>query len=267
MSHPEQINSPLLAARQLKRVFRSGDGLLRSGTSETVAVDGVSLDVLPGETLGVVGESGSGKSTLARLLMRLMDPTDGRVLLDGVDITPLHGSALKPFRRRMQMIFQDPYSSLNPRLSLRRILEEPLRTHGAESSSWTKRIHTVADQVGLPREYLSRHPHELSGGQRQRTGIARALILNPDLLIADEPVAALDVSIQAQVLNLLIDLQNELGLTYLFIAHDLSVVQYISNRIAVMQNGNIVETAPARTLYQNPQQDYTRKLINSIPRL
>ncbi|UCH30515.1 MAG: ATP-binding cassette domain-containing protein, partial [Myxococcales bacterium] len=225
------------------------------------------LDVMPGETLGLVGESGCGKSTLGRLLLRLYEPTGGRVYFEGEDITGLSQSALRPFRRRMQIIFQDPYSSLNPRMTVRAALAEALRVHGLVSSrsEEEERIAALLERVGLRPEHMRRYPHEFSGGQRQRIGIARALAVSPRFIVADEPVSALDVSIQAQIVNLLGDLQEELGLSFLFIAHDLHVVEHVSRRVAVMYLGRIVELASAEQIYENPRHPYTEALLSAAP--
>jgi peptide/nickel transport system ATP-binding protein len=230
------------------------------------AVDGVSLEVRSGETLGIVGESGCGKSTLGRLLVRLHEPTSGSVHFDGQDITTLSRRQLRPFRRELQMIFQDPYASLNPRKRVGQILEDPFRIHGALSGAETKRrVRALLETVGLSADHVNRYPHEFSGGQRQRIGVARALALNPKVIVADEPVSALDVSIQAQVINLLDDLQDEFDLTYVFIAHDLGVVHHVSDRIAVMYLGVVVEVGPSDELFLQPVHPYTEALLSAIP--
>src|SRR5207244_9636337 len=230
------------------------------------AVDDVSFEIKRGETLGLVGESGCGKSTVGRTILRLYKPTSGRISFDGRDISKLREGELRPLRRRMQMVFQDPFASLNPRHSVGRIVGEPLRTHGlANRREAATRVRDLLRTVGLPADAAGRYPHEFSGGQRQRIGLARALALNPDFVVADEPVSALDVSIQAQIINLLEQLQEEFDLTYLFIAHDLAVVWHISDRIAVMYLGVIVEISPAEELYDNPLHPYTISLLSAVP--
>ena len=260
--------SPLLEVESLKVYFPITSGIvLDRHVGDIKAVDDVSLTIEQGDTLGLVGESGCGKSTLGRAILRLYEPTSGRVLFDGQDITHLKESALRPLRRRMQMVFQDPFASLNPRHSVGRIVGEPLRIHSISSrrSETGARVRELLSLVGLPPDAVGRYPHEFSGGQRQRIGVARALALNPEFLVCDEPVSALDVSIQAQIINLMEELQSEFGLTYLFIAHDLAVVRHISDRIAVMYLGKIVEVAPADDLYVNPLHPYTITLLSSIP--
>jgi oligopeptide/dipeptide ABC transporter ATP-binding protein len=259
---------PLIAADEVVKHFPVRSSAFRKGSSDELvhAVDGVSLSVYRGETLGVVGESGCGKSTLGRLLVRLHEPTSGTLTFDGTDITTLSRDELRPFRREMQMIFQDPYASLNPRKRVVQLVGDPLRIHRRGTSTEIRqRVRHLLEVVGLSPNHINRYPHEFSGGQRQRIGVARALALNPRLIVADEPVSALDVSIQAQVVNLLHDLQDEFGLTYVFIAHDLGVVRHVSNRIAVMYLGVIVEQAPADVLYESPIHPYTEALLSAIP--
>jgi peptide/nickel transport system ATP-binding protein/oligopeptide transport system ATP-binding protein len=259
---------PLIQVRGLQKHFPITRGLLISHRIGAVrAVDGIDLEVGRGETLGIVGETGCGKSTTARLIMRLLEPTSGQVLFDGQDITHVKGRRLKTIRRGMQMIFQDPYSSLNPRKTIGSIIAEPFAIHGLlkERGERKRTVQELLETVGLNPEHYNRYPHEFSGGQRQRIGVARALALKPRLLIADEPVSALDVSIQAQVLNLLRELQREFGLTLIFIAHDLSVVRHMCDRVAVMYLGKIVETGPSDPLYAFPRHPYTGALLSAVP--
>jgi peptide/nickel transport system ATP-binding protein len=257
---------PLLRVRHLKKFFPVDQRAFQRDREFVHAVDDVSFDVGKGETLGLVGESGCGKSTLARCIVRLLEPTAGEIEYDGRRIEHLSTRKLRPLRRELQIVFQDPYSSLNPRKRVGAIIGAPLRVHERTSRSERKeRVHRLLEIVGLSPEHYSRFPHEFSGGQRQRIGFARALALNPKLVVADEPVSALDVSIQAQVLNLLDDLQETFGLTYVFIAHDLSVVRHVSDRIAVMYLGKIVELAPADELYQSPVHPYTEALLSAVP--
>ena len=250
------------------KYFPVRGGILRTVRGQVRAVDGVDLEVKTGETLGLVGESGCGKSTLGRTILRLIDPTSGKIEFDGRDISQLSRLQLKPMRSQMQMIFQDPIGSLNPRMSIGQIVGEGLLVHGMRSRKQREEIvRDTLERVGLRPEYVNRYPHEFSGGQRQRIGIARALALRPKLVIADEPVSALDVSIQSQVLNLLVELKREFELTYVFIAHNLAVVAYISDRIAVMYLGKVMELAGAQELYQNPLHPYTQSLISAIPEI
>lgn len=258
--------SELLQVRNLKKYYLIRGGILPRTKHCVKAVDGVSFTVRKGETLGLVGESGCGKSTAGRSILRLIEPTDGEVLFDGVSVTNLSKEQLRQLRKDMQIVFQDPYASLNPRHTVERMLSEPLKVHGVASSAQRKRrVHQLLEVVGLSSYHAKRYPHEFSGGQRQRIGIARALMLNPKLIVADEPVSALDVSIQSQVLNLLQDLQEQFELTYLFIAHDLSVVKHISDRVGVMYLGRIVELADKDELYDKPLHPYTQALLSAVP--
>ena len=253
---------PLLVVDGLKKHFPIGKGLFRKGI-DLKAVDGVSFEVQEGETFGLVGESGCGKSTLAQTIVRLYDPTAGKILFNGRDISSLGAGQLRPIRKDIQMIFQDPYSSLDPRMTVGGIVEEPMRNFGFPNRR--ERTRELLQQVGLNAYFVNRYPHEFSGGQRQRIGIARAISVNPKLVVCDEPVSALDVSIQAQVLNLLRDLQREFGLTYLFIAHNLAVVAHISDRIGVMYLGKMAEIGPTEQITTEPKHPYTKALLSSVP--
>ncbi|MGY8823254.1 MAG: ABC transporter ATP-binding protein [Candidatus Latescibacterota bacterium] len=260
------MSRPLLEIENLKKHYPVHSGLWGKVHSWVKAVDGVSLQIREGETLGVVGESGCGKTTLGRLLLRLIEATDGRVVYQGRDLMSMGKGDMRALRRRMQIIFQDPYSSLNPRMTVGGIIGEALKIHQlVEPDQIGARIAELMDMVGLQSSYSRRYPHEFSGGQRQRIGIARALAVEPEFIVADEPVSALDVSIQAQIINLLQDLQRDLGLTYMFIAHDLSVVRHISDRVAVMYLGRIVELAERDQLYEEPSHPYTRALLSAVP--
>ena len=261
------MTEPLLQVRNLVKHFKIGGGLFGGRAGLVRAVDGVSFAIQRGETLGLVGESGCGKTTTGRCILQLERPTAGEVRFEGRELTTLGVAELRAVRRRIQVIFQDPYSSLNPRMTVGQIIGEPLAVHGIISGAAARRnrVRDLLRRVGLAPQHDSRYPHELSGGQRQRVGIARALAVEPALIVCDEPVSALDVSIQAQIINLLEDLQSEFGLTYLFIAHDLAVVRHISDRVAVMYLGKIVEISDRKTLYDDPLHPYTRALLSAVP--
>nr|MBA3534263.1 ATP-binding cassette domain-containing protein [Ardenticatenales bacterium] len=269
MSEPPQspTTKPLIRVEELRVHFPITDGILFSRQVGAVkAVDGLTFQMEHGETLGLVGESGCGKSTTGRALLQLLRPTSGKVYFQGKDLTQLKGEALRRTRSEMQMIFQDPYASLNPRMTVGKILSEPLLVHGiAKGKAAQERVEELLEIVGLDGYFIDRYPHEFSGGQRQRIGIARALAVNPDFIVCDEPISALDVSIQAQIINLLEELQTRFRLTYLFIAHDLSVVRHISDRVAVMYLGKIVELAPRERLYTTPLHPYTQALLSAVP--
>jgi peptide/nickel transport system ATP-binding protein len=261
-----ETDGALVEVKRLKKYFPINKGVMRREVARVYAVDDVTLSIARGETLGLVGESGCGKSTLGRCIVRLLEPTDGDVVFDGRSIARLRARALRPMRRQMQMIFQDPYASLNPRKRVGTIIGDPMKIHGiGDSKERKQKVEELLETVGLSPEHYNRFPHEFSGGQRQRIGVARALALRPKLIVADEPVSALDVSIQAQILNLLVSLQTQFDLTYLFIAHDLAVVRHISDRIAVMYLGVIVEVSPADELYDNPLHPYTISLLSAVP--
>ncbi len=260
---------PLLSVRNLRTWFPVYGGVLRRRTGEIKAVDDVSFDIEPGQTVGLVGESGSGKTTVGRTLVKLTPATSGEVIYGGRDILPLGETEFRPMRKDLQMIFQDPFGSLNPRMTIGAILAEPLEIHFPEMSREDRRarVAELLQLVGLPADAMGRYPHEFSGGQRQRIGIARALAVKPKFIVCDEPVSALDVSVQAQIVNLLQDLQEQLGVAYLFIAHDLAVVEHVSDHVIVMHRGKIVESAPAGAIYENPQHDYTKQLLSAVPKL
>ena len=256
----------ILQVENLKKYFPIRRGVFQRHVGDVKAVDGVSFDVYRGETLGLVGESGCGKTTTGRTIIRLYEPTGGHVHFQGADLATVRGAPLRQMRRKMQMVFQDPYASLSPRMSVLGIVGEPMEVHRVASGKEKKdRVAELLELVGLDPAFMNRYPHEFSGGQRQRIGLARSLALNPDLIICDEPISALDVSIQAQVVNLLEDLQAKLGLTYIFIAHDLSMVRHISNRVAVMYLGKIAELTDRDTLYSNPLHPYTQALLSAVP--
>ncbi|MBH9966849.1 ABC transporter ATP-binding protein [[Bacillus] enclensis] len=260
------MTEPLLKVENLKKHFPITGGILGRPVSSVKAVDGVSFTVNKGETLGIVGESGCGKSTTGRMLMRLIDPSEGKVTFEDRELTSLSNSEMRKIRREIQMVFQDPYASLNPRHTVEKILEEPLKVHGMGSAKERReRVHELLNIVGLSSYHAKRYPHQFSGGQRQRIGIARALMTKPKLIIADEPVSALDVSIQSQVLNLMQDLQKEFELTYIFIAHDLGVVRHISDRVGVMYLGKMVELSDSENLYEKPLHPYTQALLSAVP--
>lgn len=257
-------NTPLLRVRDLKTYFSVRSGLLRRVTGQIKAVDGVSFDLARGETLGLVGESGCGKTTVGRTILRLLRATGGQVIFDGQDVLAASGAALLALRRRMQIVFQDPAGSLDPRMRVGRIVAEPLVVHGMEKGREAAAARELLDRCGMPASAADRFPHEFSGGQRQRIGIARALALQPDFLICDEPTSALDVSVQAQIINLLVDLQDEFGLSYLFISHDMGVIDHVCDRVAVMKEGRIVEIGPRDDVIGAPSHAYTRTLLAAV---
>jgi oligopeptide/dipeptide ABC transporter ATP-binding protein len=260
------MSNEILSVKNVSRIYQTGGGGF-ARKNKVSALDGVSFNLVQGETLGIVGESGCGKSTLGRIISRLDTPTSGEIIYKGSDIANKSLSAMRPLRKEIQFIFQDPYASLNPRRQIGAIVEEPMRIHGVSKEERRTRAHELLEKVGLDKNSYEKYPHEFSGGQRQRVVIARALTLKPELIIADEPVSALDVSIQAQVLNLFKELQDEMKLTYIFIAHDLGVVRHISDRIAVMYLGKIVEIGSVEEIYNNPQHPYTKALLSANPRI
>ena len=259
------MSAPLLSVKSLEKKFPIQRGLLKKTVGHIHAVDGVSFDIAQGETLGLVGESGCGKSTTARVILRLLEATGGEVLFNGTSIHSLSDDEMRALRKDIQIVFQDPYASLNPRMTVRQIVAEPLIVHGMAKDDSDPRVDEMIELCGLSREFGNRYPHEFSGGQRQRVGIARALVTNPKLVVLDEPVSALDVSVQAQILNLLHDLRDRFGFSYLFVAHDLSVVSHISARVAVMYLGRIVEIGTREEIFTNPQHPYTKALISAVP--
>ena len=266
MLDPQAVTAPVLEVRDLKKHFPIRKGLLQRAAGTVFAVDGVSFSIKKGETLGLVGESGCGKTTVGRTVLRLVDPTAGSIKVGGTEISTLDKKAMRPYRREMQIIFQDPFSSLDPRMSAGDIVAEPLRVHGIASGREVRaKVAALFERVGLRKALMDNYPHQFSGGQRQRIGIARALALEPQLIVGDEPVSALDVSIQAQVLNLMMDLQREMGLAYLFISHNLAVVEHISHRIAVMYLGRIVEATDKTTLFTRALHPYTEQLLLAVP--
>ncbi|WES88412.1 ABC transporter ATP-binding protein [Dickeya fangzhongdai] len=267
MTHGNLNPSPLLRVERLQKTYRPAAGWLHAGETPHKAVDDLSFDIWPGETLGLVGESGSGKSTTGRLVLQLERPDSGEILFDGQRLNGLSPRQLKPYRRDMQVIFQDPYSALNPRMTVGDVVAEPLVVHRLETGAQERRerVAELFRQVGLSPDFMRRYPHEFSGGQRQRVCIARAIALHPRFIVADEPITALDVSIQAQIVNLFQDLQEQLGLTYLFIAHDLAMVRYLCHRVAVMLRGRIVEMGPTEALFSHPRHPYTQALLSAIP--
>lgn len=257
--------NPLVEVSNLKKYYTIKKGIFSKKTETVKAVNGLTFDIQKGETFGLVGESGCGKSTTGRMIMRLLEPTEGQVFFKGKDLTAMSDDQLRPLRKEFQIVFQDPYASLNPRMTVGEIIAEPLVVHGIDKTQRQQRVKELLDTVGLTSSHAGRYPHEFSGGQRQRIGIARALSVKPQLIVADEPVSALDVSIQSQILNLLHDLQSQFDLTYLFISHDLSVVEHISDRVAVMYLGRIVELAEKDALYRDPLHPYTQSLLSSVP--